>query len=117
MAHKACTLEDDSMAGLLYHHLIRQARSCGTEKALPALRLLYDMPVYELTNVLPLFQDWNSEWRRPIPKRPPHDSLWAEWKHRDVFGQDWTLACRLHKVENSKILEWYEPDGDPDEKE
>lgn len=38
-------------------------------------------PTYDLTDIFPLFFDWEREMRRRVPRRPPCDMLWTEWRH------------------------------------
>jgi hypothetical protein len=63
---------------LLWDRLHEAAKRSGAE----AYRrgLFHAMPVYELSDVVPLFGSFAKEAERPIPKRPPHDDMWCEWE-------------------------------------
>lgn len=47
--------------------------------------------VYELSNLVPLFPDWQKGKDQAIPKTPPHPLTWAEWNYRDTSmgGGSW----------------------------
>jgi hypothetical protein len=70
------------------------------ETNLVTLRALHGAVVYELSDVIPLFGDWEREKDRAVPKRPPHPVVWAEWRYADytedgLYGDDWTLAALI----------------------
>ena len=84
--------------GLLYDHLRNQLIAKGKDEEF--LLTLKNTPIYELSNVTGLFKDWHEERTRPIPKRPPHEILWAEWSYlgdRPLFPVPemcrWTVGC------------------------
>ena len=64
-------------------HAVRMKRATpekfreGNAELLQSLR---QAAVYELTDVVPLVQDWAAGRNQPIPKRPPHLTVWAEWR-------------------------------------
>src|SRR5262245_19884931 len=67
-------------------------------------------PVYEVTDLIALFPDWEREKDKSIPKRPPHSPIWVEWKHREgdtTPGQDWwvdwILATLITEVERNTM--------------
>ena len=84
---------------LLYDRVCEFARRSGRDPGI--YRDLRRMPVYELSNVIPLFDDWNREKNRPIPKRPPHPRVWAEWR-KDLEGMG-VMTCGAAVTDVSMI--------------
>jgi hypothetical protein len=66
------------------------------------LEALRAAAVYEVSEVVPLFPDWERERDKAVPKRPPHPITWVEWRHTQfakggpLYGDDWTLAVLVH---------------------
>lgn len=85
-------------------------RACIHRGGNPRTSPFRSLPVYEVTNVLPLFDDWSSYFTNQIPKRPPHDSVWVEWKCSDGVGSQgavpprddahsWSIGCCINLTE------------------
>lgn len=100
---------------LLYDHVREHAermlRKCGPEefreRDLINLLVLRNCVVYEVSSIVPLFGDWSRDKDKAVPKRPPHDPVWAEWRYRDSkdneFYDDWTLGvCVGAMPENTR---------------
>jgi hypothetical protein len=66
------------------------------------LSLLRRAPVYELSDVVCLFRDWESELAKRVPRRPPHPNLWTEWE----LTQPTTFGNRLWQVGN--LSTWWD---------
>jgi hypothetical protein len=66
------------------HHQQRRGTLDDGERELAGY--LATIPVYDVTNVLPLFRDWDDTLDKPIPKRAPHPMTWAEWVSETEFG-------------------------------
>jgi hypothetical protein len=87
----------------IHEHAERLLRRMGLEafgkKNLQDLADLRECTVYEVSDVVHLVKDWERDQDKQIPKRPPHDLVWAEWRYRDAsedgrFYDDWTMgAC------------------------
>src|SRR6516164_4867665 len=76
-------------------------------------------PVYELSRVCPLFDDWQAQRYIQVPKRPPHDWMWAEWRAHERRapndGIDWTLGVLIEKLSLDALKSWgWSPAGRPD---
>jgi hypothetical protein len=58
--------------------------------------------VYELTDVVPLFSDWETEKAKKVPRRPPHPHMWAEWQitqtDKDDIAWDWITGVVISNV-------------------
>jgi hypothetical protein len=80
---------------LLYDRLLQTVHRCASpldELELNIGGALIDLPVYELSEVAQLFRDHPLLDDHPIPKRPPHDRLWAEWEYCDDDNNEWTIG-------------------------
>jgi hypothetical protein len=54
--------------------------------------------VYQISDVVPLFSDWETEKDKPIPRRPPGPLTWCEWDFHEVFFNghiDWTIGTLI----------------------
>jgi hypothetical protein len=91
------------IANLLYPKLLAHASDhCRTPVEKYFLRDLRAAPVYELSSVISAFEKRTHDDDQPIPKRPPHDVVWAEYKWdegRDgAVTQKWTVGNLLVTV-------------------
>jgi hypothetical protein len=57
--------------------------------------LIKEAPVYDLSDLVPLAQDWEKESKQLVPRRPPFDSLWAEWEIHDAEQNEDGIAGAL----------------------
>lgn len=66
---------------LLYDRVMEAARKSGLkgQNDRDTYAIMTACPVYELTDVVPLFDDWEKCKSLRIPKKPPHSALWCEW--------------------------------------
>lgn len=51
--------------------------------------------VYEISNVVPLFDDWVRERDKPIAKRAPHPVTWCEWSETESDDDGASTRWRL----------------------
>jgi hypothetical protein len=86
----------------------RHGEQAFGKENLTRLKYLRESPVYELSHVAGLFDDWNRERIKRVPRRPPHDNLWAEWRIEyegpvDFAGKrlkwDFTVGAFMYKTE------------------
>jgi hypothetical protein len=85
-------------------HAERRLRNMGPDKFgsrnhenLAALRAA---AAYEISSVATLTDDWPREKDKAVPKRPPYDPVWAEWRVRnpfqnDRFYEEWTFGALI----------------------
>jgi hypothetical protein len=85
---------------LLYDRLLEQAERYRRDHPTPEafgevnaaiLRDLLECQVYEITDLLPLFPDWEREKDKKVPRRSPHNRVWCEWQFREEFEDKWAL--------------------------
>jgi len=118
---------------LLYDRVMRHCaaviRHCGPQVFgdinMGRFRWLKQCQVYDLSSIMDLLPDWEREKEKPIPRRPPHDNLWAEWpirfeaalsslltggKESDTFRAklDWRIGTALFKTDRDEINKYRE---------
>jgi hypothetical protein len=104
----------EGLAMLLYDRVIewcfRDMRKVGLDKTSPQdgrrVTMLLKTPVFELSDVMALEPDWQTERRRAIPKRSPYQSVWCEWKclEQGATGQThWTIASWLYELSAEQV--------------
>ncbi len=57
--------------------------------------------VYDLSNVIPLFSDWQRERDRRVSKRPPNTNVWCEWpavEARHGWENKYVVGVLFHSI-------------------
>lgn len=87
---------------MLYDQLSNIGRLSGRHKGL--YKILRNSHVYDLSNIVPLFEDWEKQRQTPIPKRPPGDLVWCEWDQQDPDGPlIWRIGCSIQRVSLDEV--------------
>jgi hypothetical protein len=107
---------------LLYDALLEHAaraaargdpRVCNAQDVL-RIALLKRSAVYELSNVVPLFHDWERETEKRVPRRPPGPRVWCEWRthHTDPDGLTWDMTVGCVVAPLGEFAAHYSPVGE-----
>jgi hypothetical protein len=70
----------------LFRHAVKAELAFSTWE-----RFFRGLPVYDITNVIPLVAENDPRKPCPVPMKPPHDLMWAEWRHQFVYGGGWRV--------------------------
>jgi hypothetical protein len=99
---------------LVREHVEKTLRNIGPiafgSQRLEAVNKLRRCQVYELSEVMPLFGDWEVERHKSVPKRPPFPLIWAEWHYVDSdpadpsFYDDYTLGAMIEQLPCTNIV-------------
>lgn len=68
------------------------------------LRAFDILPVYEVSSIVTLFDDWHREKKKKIPRNPPHDMMWVEYRlvtkeEGSPLSLDMTIGAVLQKMD------------------
>ena len=64
------------------------------------------VPAYELSSVLPLFNDWNRELDKKVPRKAPFPVLWCEWCREEPLEDSYKMTFSVGSlIVASKTIE------------
>ena len=95
----------------LYDKILRASEKLIYEEDSYLRADLLKAKVFDITSILSLEQDWHKEKVHSVPKRPPFDITWVEWKQEKdlesgqrVIGE-WGVL--LVKISKSQMIEGF----------
>lgn len=114
--HAGPDVDEERQEGtmLLYDRLIAHGlKHIDTTRDVGVMAALMQAQVFELSSVVPLFEDWEHGRDVKISKRPPYSTLWAEWTWEESPETRWRIGSLFHQVSREEI-EGVRSHNDPD---
>lgn len=87
----------------LHFKRLRESFRGATPTEVAFGRLMARAVVYEISDVVPLFDDWVRERSKPIPKRPPHETVWCEWTVDEEGFDRWRIGVLIDEITEDKL--------------